>query len=326
VTLKLLEIERLVRENERDHTFVAIEEPEAHLHPHLQRQVYRDFLRLRPHLSSSEKPLESLPATILLTTHSPHIASIAPLRSIVLLRSVQEDGAAARSTIACAAARADLTEDEEEDIERYLEVSRAELLFSRAVILVEGDAELYVVPRLAELLGCVCDQSGISVTSIGGTHFESYAVLLNALGIPFAIVTDADPTVKPSGISRARKLLARLGEAVDTDTDEPTIRALAAQRGIFIGAQTLELDLCEGPGRDAVLSVLENVGTTKPARQRATDWRKGVIIDPETLLKDVKNIGKGRFAQRLVASEALKTSMVPSYIKAAIDHLVEKLG
>lgn len=52
VTLKLLEIERLVRERERDHTFVAIEEPEAHLHPHLQRQVYRNFLRLRPHLSS----------------------------------------------------------------------------------------------------------------------------------------------------------------------------------------------------------------------------------------------------------------------------------
>lgn len=31
-------------EGERDYTFFAVEEPEAHLHPHVQRLVYRYFL------------------------------------------------------------------------------------------------------------------------------------------------------------------------------------------------------------------------------------------------------------------------------------------
>src|SRR6516165_1141729 len=78
LALKSLELDQLVEERERDHTFFAVEEPEAHLHPHVQRLVYRYFL---------EQPAEeqaAIPLTTILTTHSSHIASVSPIRSVVL--------------------------------------------------------------------------------------------------------------------------------------------------------------------------------------------------------------------------------------------------
>ena len=69
LTLKTLALKQLMSNDRRDYTLLSIEEPEAHLHPHLQRSVYR-------HLFDSE---ERSALSILLTTHSP---SIVPVRKL----------------------------------------------------------------------------------------------------------------------------------------------------------------------------------------------------------------------------------------------------
>ncbi|WP_321867997.1 ATP-dependent nuclease, partial [Burkholderia cenocepacia] len=137
---------------------------EAHLHPHVQRLVYRYFLGTR-----AEDEDEAPPLTTILTTHSPHIASVTPIRSIVLLRHNATDG----KTVAVSTANTPFTQRDEDDLQRYIDVTRGEILFSRGVILVEGDAERFIIPAFADALGIPFDILGITVCSVGGDELHS---------------------------------------------------------------------------------------------------------------------------------------------------------
>ena len=323
--LLAIELERKETASERAATILAIEEPEAHLHPHLQRLVFRDFLR-------RESP-------VLLTTHSPHIASVAPLQSIVLLRNDPGgDGSKGRSTL-----DAGLLEREIDDLQRYLDATRAEVLFARGVVLVEGAAELFLVPAVAQEMGKPLDEYGITVCSVHGTDFAPYAKLLGpqGLNIPFVVLTDGDwyRTRQGEDLSRGLRRVVAIATAIG-HSDAAALDEMFQRRqwddivdagkqiGVFVGNRTLEVDLFDCWHGPELVESLRELGVstrTTQALQELAD-RKTELTDDEAdaLLKTLERIGKGRAAQRLAGS--VDAQRFPTYIKDGIQRITEVLS
>ncbi|CAN7310020.1 AAA family ATPase [Bradyrhizobium sp. LjRoot220] len=327
LALKSLELDRLVEDGERDHTFLAVEEPEAHLHPHVQRLVYRHFLT-DVHEDDEEGEgggaiaTRTPSLTTILTTHSPHIASIAPLRSIVLLRR----DVANNRTVGVSAAKTPLSTTDEADLQRYIDVTRGELFFARGVILVEGDAERFLVPAFAEAIDIHLDQLGISVCSVSGTNFAPYVKLLGSAGlaIPHVVLTDRDTVEGGTPLARGRvqKLLEILepGPAY-ADLADAAIFRRGTRHGIFVNSNTLEPELFASGLARQMRTILRS---ELPLRQASRVLIDGWVADPATLDVDrliglIERVGKGRFAQRLASSAT--APRCPAYIRSALERI-----
>lgn len=166
---------------------LLIEEPEAHLHPQRQLRLM-DFLSSAAAGEVKESPRA---VQVILSTHSPNLASTIPLENLVLL----EGGRA----YPLAEGQTKLGTSDYRFLERFLDVTKANLFFAHGVIVVEGDAEALLIPTLAKLLGADLTEHGVSVVNVGGTGLRRFSRIFQrsdsaspAVCIPVACVTDMD--------------------------------------------------------------------------------------------------------------------------------------
>lgn len=181
--------------SERLLSLAAFEEPEAHLHPQSQRAVF--------------EILAAIGGQRIVSTHSTHVASIAELDAYRLFRRV---GSETRVSSVPSSAVANWSK---EHVRRFIQLENPEVLFAKAVGIVEGKTEADAFPVFARSWWGErgADGKGVSLIYTAGAQSALHIVpFLHALGIPWVIFSDGDQA-GTDGLKAAGSALGRtLGE------------------------------------------------------------------------------------------------------------------
>ncbi|MFK3665835.1 ATP-dependent nuclease [Ochrobactrum teleogrylli] len=371
---------------------LLIEEPEAHLHPQMQLRLM-EMLELRASapdqvvlgevLTAGVDATEAeaavamldtaddlpVPAQvtnsrvqILVTTHSPILASKVDVGAVTLITNHKAFSLAPDST--------QLDSSDYAFLRRFLDSTKANLFFAKSVMVVEGDGENILLPAIAQALGRSFSKYGVSVVNVGHRGLFRYSRVFQRQDdkvIPVRVACVADRDIPPreaaSYVPAAKP--RKVGEApppkfVDEFTDAQItakVDALKARDGdpvrTFVSPSwTLEHDLAlsglEIPlFRAVVLAAgakskdMTEAWITKyraQAEQKMADWKKegktqGEIAALAYKLLYEKNASKAETAQFLAVElerekfdPAQLAKLLPQYLIEAIEYVTAPLA
>lgn len=175
---------------------LAIEEPEAHLHPNAQKKLFRQ--------------IEAIAGQKIISTHSPYISATATLAQ---LRNFYKD-----TTVTCGRMLMDiLTHEEIRKINRQVINTRGEIFFSKLIIFFEGETEEQALPILAQKhFGKPPVELALDFVGVGGHGgYLPFIRFAESFNIPWLIFSDAENTPDRKIKASVKDQFSRCGSKKD---------------------------------------------------------------------------------------------------------------
>lgn len=311
---------------------LLVEEPEAHLHPQLQARFIE--------IMSQRAADDGRPVQIVLTTHSPLLASNVALEDMTMVASGRMYPMAAGQTW--------LETDDYGFLRRFLDATKANLFFAKGVVVVEGDAENLLLPALAEKMGRSFTKHGISIVKVGHVGLFRYSRILRRktgapLPIPVACLADRD--IPPDEAKPHLPVKRKTESAINAEEIAAKLKRLTSHDGENVKTfpsdhWTLEYDLAHaGLARELWQAIRlaerpDDVAATVKAEASTEfdSWRTATAKDAAVkvygYMLDEKS-SKPMVAQHLAAlildlpdDKGTFRRKLPPYLLAAIDHVV----
>lgn len=180
---------------------VFIEEPEVHLHPQMQEVFIAQINSAAKTFENKLGGNAAWPVQFVVTTHSSHVANKAPFDAMrYFLAEPKQENANLRSTkIKDVRKGLDGTDSGgREFLHKYMTLTRCDLLFADAAVLIEGPTERMLFPAMAAKIDAVLPPEQkissryVSVVEVGGAYAHLFFRLLSFLEVRTLIITDLD--------------------------------------------------------------------------------------------------------------------------------------
>jgi putative ATP-dependent endonuclease of the OLD family len=316
LSLKILEYETKLSTDRVAH-FLLIEEPEAHIHTHIQMTLFEKY-----NYSNTQ---------VIVSTHSTHISSVNKIGSVNILAKDHQKALVFQPSKG-------LDTEKCARIERYLDAVRSTLLFAKGVLLVEGDAELILIPTLIKnVFGVSLDELGISLINMSSTVFTNIATIFHNQRIRrlCAILTDLDTSIvelpeDPQDYPEDDK---KYYKACYNSQKSGQERQLELEEfcadnewvETFYAEHTFEVDFLKADNVSIIVGALSKIYSQQARIDSSSQLLQNdsVEISGREILRLAKSVGKGWFA--LILCEHLDyRSHIPQYILKALAFLMKK--
>ena len=296
------------KESKPFHSILAVEEPEAHLHPSAQKTLYSQ--------------LSVQDGQVIVSTHSPYVASAAKIHD---LRHIGKMGV----ELKVRSFNRNISPEQFKSIRRNVLLSKGDILFASAVLLFEGQTEDQVVPAMFErYAGVSVNERGVVCACVNGHEYTPFLRVTTSLGIATYVLSDNDQNIKMNVDNQ----IARL--KTDKNFDFTLFNHAFLASGNDFEAELIDHGMrpeIEAAMVLAAMAEVDNPNDTFRDNYSRAKREEFAALPNADLLEKMRN-GKTSYSGFLAdvirdsPPEKNAESLVPEKIRTAFDQLIKWVG